>query len=487
VAKGIERLRRALREQRPAPGDRLHAYYRFMAPRTLVEHVGGMTCHSCEQIIQRELGALPNVIAVNADSKRGRVSLTVSGEVDRDQMAHVLAAHSYRLGERATWLTRERAVWGDVTIAIVALTMVIGTLWALGLDTALASLASSPSVGLIVPLTVGLAAGVSTCMATVGGLVLAMAAQHSAQLPPPSRRSTVVMHAWFNVARIAGFVGLGAVTGAVGSLFALNGVGLTVAMITAALVMTIIGVRLSGLSPRVAAMSPQLPGWIVRRFQAKRRRSPTSSRSRNTRAGLLGLASFFVPCGFTQAMQVYALSTGDPLEAGLIMGAFALGTAPALAALAGVPLLSSGRRHARTLRFAGVAVLAFAAMNVAAVLSPISASVGIPQAAPLTISDNVAIEDGVQVMQMTIDGYDYLPQHSVVYAGIPVRWEIDGNGVTCASALLAPELGIPVTTIVWPDQPATFTFTLDKPGRVEFSCSMQMYFGSVTAIAPTTS
>src|SRR5690606_21653843 len=132
-----------------------------------------------------------------------------SGPLDRDAMAATLAAHSYRLGERSAWLTRERAVCRDVTIAIVSLTVVVGTLWALGLDTALSSLTGSSSMGLIVPLTVGLAAGVSTCMATVGGLVLAVAAHHSAQVPPPSRRSTLAMHAWFNVARIVGFVVLG--------------------------------------------------------------------------------------------------------------------------------------------------------------------------------------------------------------------------------------------------------------------------------------
>ncbi|PKQ26886.1 MAG: hypothetical protein CVT64_00035 [Actinobacteria bacterium HGW-Actinobacteria-4] len=455
-----------------------------MVPVTLVEHVSGMTCHSCEQVIERELGALPGVVTVSANSRRGRVTLTTTGDIDRDAIAAALEAHSYRLGERAAWLTRERAVWRDVTIAIVGLTLVIGTLWALGLETALSSLVASPSVGLIVPLTVGLAAGVSTCMATVGGLVLAVAAHHDAQVPRPSRRSTIAMHAWFNVSRIVGFVVFGAATGAVGSLFSLSGVGLAVAMIAAALVMTVIGIRLSGMSPRVAAMSPQLPGWLSARFQSRQSTAGGSNSSSNTRAGLLGLASFFIPCGFTQAMQVYALSTGDPVQAGLIMGAFALGTAPALASLAGVPLLASGHRRERLLRFAGVAVLAFAAVNVATVLNPIGVASSTPQAAPAAVTDNVVIVDGVQVMSMTIDGYNYLPQHSVVYAGLPVTWEIEGNGVTCASALLAPELGIPTATIVWPGETSTFSFTIEEPGRVEFACSMLMFFGSVTAIEP---
>ncbi|MEI7901937.1 MAG: sulfite exporter TauE/SafE family protein [bacterium] len=45
----------------------------------------------------------------------------------------------------------------------------------------------------------------------------------------------------------------------------------------------------------------------------------TVSAYSDTRAGLLGAASFFLPCGFTQAVQIYALSTGNPLTAGMIM------------------------------------------------------------------------------------------------------------------------------------------------------------------------
>ena len=61
------------------------------------------------------------------------------------------------------------------------------------------------------------------------------------------------------------------------------------------------------------------------------------------RAAVLGVATFFLPCGFTQAVQVYALSTGSPLTAGAIMAVFAIGTAPGLLALAGLRPSSPAR------------------------------------------------------------------------------------------------------------------------------------------------
>jgi len=48
---------------------------------------------------------------------------------------------------------------------------------------------------------------------------------------------------------------------------------------------------------------------------------------------LVGVGTFFLPCGFTQAMQVVALSSGSFLSGFLIMLAFALGTLPMLALL----------------------------------------------------------------------------------------------------------------------------------------------------------
>jgi sulfite exporter TauE/SafE len=48
---------------------------------------------------------------------------------------------------------------------------------------------------------------------------------------------------------------------------------------------------------------------------------------------LLGVGTFFLPCGFTQSMQVSALSSGSFISGSLIMLSFALGTLPMLALL----------------------------------------------------------------------------------------------------------------------------------------------------------
>jgi sulfite exporter TauE/SafE len=45
---------------------------------------------------------------------------------------------------------------------------------------------------------------------------------------------------------------------------------------------------------------------------------------------IVGIATFFLPCGFTQSMQIYTLSTGNYWAGSLTMLFFALGTLPVL-------------------------------------------------------------------------------------------------------------------------------------------------------------
>jgi sulfite exporter TauE/SafE len=240
---------------------------------------------------------------------------------------------------------------------------------------------------------------VSTCLALTGVLVLALAAAFAARADASSQLPVVARirpSAVFVMGRVAGFFVLGAVLGAVGATIALPPMLVATLMISVAILMTILGVRLTGLSPRIAAWSPTLPGGFGRRLGIEEGSVTAYS---DTRAAVLGAATFFLPCGFTQAVQVYALSTGSPLTAGAIMAMFALGTAPGLLALGGLPsLIPAGARPA-LMRVIGVVVLGFALVNGLAGLrlaglSPSLDVAGAPAAKPV-----VAMEDGVQVLR----------------------------------------------------------------------------------------
>jgi sulfite exporter TauE/SafE len=283
----------------------------------------------------------------------------------------------------------------------------------------------------------------------------------------------------FNAGRVVGFAILGALLGGLGSTMSLPTRIMAVLVLAVAVVMFLLGVRLTGVSPRMAAWSPRLPGGLGRAIGLDS--APEGSYS-HARTALVGAATFFLPCGFTQAVQIYALSTASPLVGGAVMAVFALGTTPGLLALAAVPELTSGRRQATVLRVVGVVVLAFAVLNATSGLQLLGLRTTSATAYGQTISDNVTVESGVQTVRMTqvADGYE--PADTVLYAGMPTTWLIEGTSqLYCSAFMRVPALGLDVTI-------APGANTVDLPaldaGVVPFTCVMGMYSGNLVAIDP---
>jgi sulfite exporter TauE/SafE len=80
---------------------------------------------------------------------------------------------------------------------------------------------------------------------------------------------------------------------------------------------------------------------------------------------LLGAVTFFLPCGFTQAMQIQALSLESFWKGGLTMLLFALGTFPVLALLSfGAAPLKNGKRAGIFFKTAGLIVIVLALFNI---------------------------------------------------------------------------------------------------------------------------
>src|SRR5690606_13267183 len=200
------------------------------------------------------------------------------------------------------------------------------------------------------------------------------------------------------------------------------------------------------------------------------------------RTALVGAATFFLPCGFTQAVQLYALSTASPLVGGAVMATFAVGTTPGLFALAALPELTTGRSQATVLRVVGVVVLAFALLNANSGMRLLGLQTGSARAYEQTVSENVTVSGGTQVVRMTQvpDGYE--PADTVLYAGIPTTWVIEGTSqLFCSAFLRVPALGLEID--IAPGENSIALPALEE-GVVPFTCVMGMYSGNLIAIDP---
>ncbi|HEX5826299.1 MAG TPA: sulfite exporter TauE/SafE family protein, partial [Candidatus Limnocylindrales bacterium] len=316
---------------------------------TVTYPVMGMTCRSCEVRIHRHVSRLPHVQGVSASAVRGQVTVESTEPVSPAAIEAAIRKAGYEIG-RTPWLERDPRVWATFAagLALVALLAVVVSLT--GLDDLAAGAGDLASGGLVVALLLGLAAGVSTCMALVGGLVLGLSASFSASRPAGTSAAAALRPGVvFVFGRIAGYTVFGAALGAIGASVAMPPQLTAVLMIVVAVVMTILGARLTGISPRVAGWSPTLPMGLGARLGLTGGDGAPTAYS-DTRAATLGALSFFLPCGFTQAIQVFALSTGSPIFGAALLATFAIGTAPGLLGVAGLPMIVPARHKPTLLR-----------------------------------------------------------------------------------------------------------------------------------------
>jgi sulfite exporter TauE/SafE/copper chaperone CopZ len=449
---------------------------------TTTVNVRGMTCRSCEVRIQRHVGRLPHVQQVRASAARGRVEIVSAAPLRPSAIVAAIGKAGYEVGG-SPWLTTDPTAWATAAAGVALVGALALIAQATGIGDASLGADQLSDGGIVIALLLGLAAGVSTCMALVGGLVLAVSASSRAGAVTEGDQGALARlrpAAVFVGGRIAGYAVLGAGLGAVGASLAPPPQLTAVLMIGVAVVMALLGARLTGLSPRLAGWAPSLPIGLARRLGVVDGGTGAYS---DRRTAALGAATFFLPCGFTQAIQLFALSTGSPLLGAALLGAFAIGTAPGLLALAGLPVVAPAAARPALMRVAGVVVLAFALLNADAGLrlsgfSLPSLFAGDVAAAPLPGAGVTA--DGTQHLTTYQDLDGYRPGNAAIYAGIPTTWTIEStNAASCASSLVVPQLGIRVLL-------ATGSNVIHLPalraGRLTYSCSMGMYGGSITIV-----
>ncbi|MEK7638321.1 MAG: sulfite exporter TauE/SafE family protein [Patescibacteria group bacterium] len=443
--------------------------------------IAGMHCKSCEILVAQHLRKIPGVDGVRVNHSTGVATIEHQGRApDRSRISTAVRDAGYTLGTagRRPFISRDSSEWFEVLFAacIVFVLFIFSKLFGVFDLVSKAGTGTGPATALLV----GLTAGVSSCMALVGGLILGISARHAELHPEASTAQKFRPHLFFNLGRLISFAVLGGVIGSVGAIARPSGGFLGMLIIIAGIVMFMLGIKLLEVFPR-ASSGLTLPSSIARMLGIDRETREYSHRG----AIITGALTFFMPCGFTQAMQIYAVSTGSFLQGSIVMTLFALGTMPGLL---GIGALSSAVRGAGARLFfkcAGIVVIVLGLWNISngwnltgIVLSRPAPSGVVQQ--PGKNTTVAVVRDGAQYMAMDQWAGGYKPNRFTVKKGIPVVWTVNStDSYTCASSLVIPSLGIarsltPGTNII--------EFTPAQTGFIKFSCSMGMYTGLIEVI-----
>ncbi len=321
-------------------------------------HVSGMHCKACTVLIEETFTELPHVehAEVLLASERVIVTGEFSGSPEdvAAELTELIRGHGYALSlEKGA----HNAGWGDFVYALpIALVLIAG--FSLLQKAGLTNLITSSEVSYGTAFLIGLIASVSSCLAIVGGLVLSLSAS-SAREGGTWRTQTL-----FHAGRLGGFFLLGGAVGLLGSSLHLGLTANAVLGGLVALVMLVLGVNLLDVFHFTKKFQLTMPAQLGKQVMRG------STRDHYLAPLLVGIGTFFLPCGFTQSMQLYALSTGDFMQGATTMLVFALGTFPVLALLS-FGSLNIAHKPWKGVFFktAGIVVIALALLNLANALA----------------------------------------------------------------------------------------------------------------------
>lgn len=441
-----------------------------------IYYIQGMHCKSCELLIEENVLKVPGVQKAEVNHRRGVAEVYyLSGRPTQGEMEKAVRDAGYTLGradQTRPLISRNPLDYIELFFATVILLLIFILLKIFGVFDLNYAFGSSPRL-LIVGL-IGLTAGISTCMALVGGIVLAISARHSESHPEATPAQKFRPHIFFNVGRIVSYVLLGGFVGLIGSSFRISNTLLGILIAVVGIVMFFLGLKLIEIFPRLSG-GFTLPKGLSRIFGISQEKKEYSHKN----AFVSGALTFFLPCGLTQAMQLYAMSTGSFIQGGLIMGIFALGTMPGLIGIGSITSFVKGWFARYFFKFAGLVVIALGILNISNGYNLTGITLAQNNGVPAKTQLDSRVKNGVQIVEMT-QAIGYSPNHLTIKKDIPVKWLVNStNPYSCSSYLVVPGLGISKALQAGAN---VIEFMPTKVGTIKFTCGMGMYSGYFNVI-----
>ncbi len=439
--------------------------------------IEGMHCRACEITIAEHLEKLPRVNSASVSLKSKSATIDVTSPPSDIDLQRAVEAAGYSIGnKKRPLISRNSSDYKDLFIGILVIG-IIGILYAafdIGKSFPIGSVNSG---GVGVALLTGLVAGLSTCMALIGGLVLGLSARHASKHPTATTMQKFRPHLFFNLSRIVSFFIFGGIIGALGATFQLQSSTLGLITIIVGIVMFSMGLQLTNIFPRLSNGRLTLPPSIAKFLGLKKRANKEYSHGN---AMALGALSFFLPCGFTQVMQLYAISSGSIVTGALIMGLFAIGTAPGLLGVGGLTAIIKSKSTGRFFKIAGVAVMVMAFVNITN-----GFNLSGFQMPSFSSSSSSSAEDSSSITLRTIYTLndDITPSTFTVKKGGTYILEVDSkdDGSGCMSTIMIPGM-FETPLLLVKGEKQILKFKATKKGNFQITCAMGIPRGSIKVI-----
>lgn len=487
-------------------------------------YIGGMTCVSCQNKIEKALNHTVGVISASVSYVDATADIVYEEEkVSIKKIIAAIESLDYEV------IPRKKAVGPNITYIICMLVIIVSLyilLQSLGiLNLLVPGQLADTKMGYGMLFVVGLITSVH-CVAMCGGINLSQCIPHTVQGKPEDTGKLAPFRPAlaYNIGRVLSYTTMGFILGLVG--FLIGGgteIGLSIFLqgilkIIAGLFMVIMGINMLGIFPWLRKFTIRV-SWLLPRKVSKRKVKANGP-------FIVGILNGFMPCGPLQSMWIVALASGNPFIGALSMLLFSLGTMPLMLGLGsivstlgkkftgrvmtvgavlivvlGLAMLSQGGSLSGWLPPDLLLVLVIALCIAGVILSiPIEkkAFKNMAKVASLVIvigayalwsyqgtllqnnsiaDNNVEVVDGVQVVNSTLQSGRY--PNITVQVGIPVKWVVDapeGSINGCNNRILIQDYGIEYTFHTGEN---VIEFIPAETGTVRYSCWMGMIQGNI--------
>lgn len=456
---------------------------------TMTFKIKGMTCAGCENRIERKLKNTKGIANAIVSFGKGTAMVTFDPErITVPEITDVISGLGYEavtaapgksLSDRRVY-EQEGKGFSSIQVAgifviFIALYMIINRFGGFNIFNSFPQAKEGMGYGML--FVIGLLTS-THCVAMCGGINLSQCVPYKMNQGNGRKVSSLTPSILYNSGRVISYTVIGGLVGALGSVVSFSNTGKGLIAVLAGIFMVIMGLNMLNLFPWLRRFNPRMPKIFAEKIDEQKK---------SNRPLYVGLLNGLMPCGPLQAMQLYALSTGDPVQGAISMMLFSLGTVPLMFGLGALSTVLTKRFTSRMMTVSAALVIflgVFMFSNGMALTGygmPFSyGSAGQGASASSVQGAKAEIIDGVQVVTTGLDSGRYEP--IVVQAGIPVQWNIraergDING--CNNEIVIPEYNLQKPLEVGDN---IIEFTPDKAGVIPYSCWMGMIRSQITVV-----
>ncbi|MFH1610689.1 MAG: sulfite exporter TauE/SafE family protein [Patescibacteria group bacterium] len=435
--------------------------------------INGMHCQSCKVLVETEIDVLQGVNNIEVDHVSGDSWVEFDDElISLEKILKEVKKLGYNASEGQNNVApKKQKSWQflyGILIPLIFAILIAGyfLIKSYGGFELLSKLnEGTVSYGII--FLIGILAGFH-CVGMCGGLVVAYSASHL-KIQEDKKTKSHTPHFQYNLGRLISYSVIGAILGGLGSFFGVNPTFTGAVILLAAIFMILMGLSFIFNWKILEKVKLRTPQFIARfLYNQKHSQKPKGP-------FVVGLLNGFMPCGPLQAMQLYALASGDMIKGALSMGIYALGTIP-LMFIFGVVISKISQKHIKNLiKVSGILVLILGIFMLNRGLTSFGYGMNFRGDGA---QENILLNQtgDKQEVKMDLSYYGYQPNVIYIKKGIPVRWVINVKQMSgCTNSIMIESLGIK-KDLQYGENIIEFT-PPDNVREIKFSCWMRMVWG----------